>query len=69
MLPGGLDIVRREETERDGHAFSGPEHGHTVDIPARKPNQQAAIGTGVPLAPFPGVADVLHAAEETSGRP
>ena len=33
----GLDILRLEEAERDGHAFSGPKHGHTFDIFARKP--------------------------------
>ena len=37
VLLDGLDIVRLEETERDGHAFSGPKHWHTVGILARKP--------------------------------
>ena len=36
-LLDGLDILRLEETERDGHAFSGPKHWHTFDILARKP--------------------------------
>ena len=35
-LLDGLDILRFEETERDGHAFSGPKHWHTFDILARK---------------------------------
>ena len=37
VLLDGLDIVRLQETERDGHAFSGPKHWHTFDILARKP--------------------------------
>ena len=37
VLLGGLDILRLEETEQDGHAFSGPKHWHTFDILARKP--------------------------------
>jgi hypothetical protein len=37
MLLDGLDILRLDETERDGHAFSGPKHWHTFDILARKP--------------------------------
>ena len=37
VLLDGLDILRLEETERDGHAFSGPKHWHTFDILARKP--------------------------------
>jgi tellurite methyltransferase len=37
VLLAGLDILRLEETERDGHAFSGPKHWHTFDILARKP--------------------------------
>lgn len=36
-LLDGLDILRLEETERDGHAFSGPKHWHTFGILARKP--------------------------------
>ena len=36
-LLDGLDILCLEETERDGHAFSGPRHWHTFDILARKP--------------------------------
>jgi hypothetical protein len=36
-LLDGLDILRLEETERDGHAISGPKHWHTFDILARKP--------------------------------
>jgi SAM-dependent methyltransferase len=36
-LLDGLDVLRLEETERDGHAFSGPKHWHTFDILARKP--------------------------------
>lgn len=37
VLLDGLDILRLEETERDGHAFSGPKHWHTFAILARKP--------------------------------
>jgi len=37
VLLDGLNILRLEETERDGHAFSGPKHWHTFDILARKP--------------------------------
>ena len=37
VLVDGLDILRLEETERDGHAFSGPKHWHTFDILARRP--------------------------------
>jgi hypothetical protein len=37
VLLDGLDILRLEETERDGRAFSGPKHRHTFDILARKP--------------------------------
>jgi tellurite methyltransferase len=37
MLLDGLDILRLQETEHDGHAFSGPKHWHTFDILARKP--------------------------------
>ncbi len=36
VMLDGLDILRLEETERDGHAFSGPKHWHTLDILARK---------------------------------
>ena len=36
-LLDGLDILHLEETEQDGHAFSGPKHWHTFDILARKP--------------------------------
>ena len=37
VLLDGLDILRLEETEQDGHAFSGPKHWHTFDILAREP--------------------------------
>ena len=37
VLLDGLDILRLEETEYDGRAFSGPKHWHTFDILARKP--------------------------------
>ena len=37
VLLDGLDIIRFEETKRDGHAFSGPKHWHTFDILAREP--------------------------------
>jgi hypothetical protein len=40
MLLDGLDIRRLEESERDGHAFSGPKHWHTFDILARKPTSK-----------------------------
>jgi hypothetical protein len=36
-LLDGLDILRLQETERDGPASSGPKHWHTFDIIARKP--------------------------------
>jgi SAM-dependent methyltransferase len=36
-LLDGLDVLRLEETERDGHAFSGTKHWHTFDILAREP--------------------------------
>jgi hypothetical protein len=68
VLLDGLDILRLEETERDGHAFSGPKHWHTFDILAPQTSQQAPIGTGVLLAPFPGVVDVLYAAEDAGFR-
>jgi len=35
-LLDGLDILRLEETEQDGRAFSGPKHWHTFDILARR---------------------------------
>ena len=35
-LLNGLQILRLQETEHDGHAFSGPKHWHTFDILARK---------------------------------
>ena len=35
----GLQILRLSETERDGHAFSGPKHWHTFDILVRNPGQ------------------------------
>jgi SAM-dependent methyltransferase len=35
----GLQIVRLDETERDGQAFSGPKHWHTFDVLARNPGQ------------------------------
>jgi SAM-dependent methyltransferase len=37
VLLDGLMILRLEETERDGTAFSGPKHWHTFDILARRP--------------------------------
>jgi hypothetical protein len=37
VLLDGLDVLRLEETEQDGHAFSGPKHWHTFDILAGKP--------------------------------
>jgi SAM-dependent methyltransferase len=49
-LLAGLDILHLEETEQDGHAFSGPKHWHTFDILARRPVSKHPIGTGVPLA-------------------
>ena len=36
VLLDGLDILRLQETEPDGHAFSGPKHWHTFDILACK---------------------------------
>jgi SAM-dependent methyltransferase len=38
-LLAGLQILRLDETERDGQAFSGPKHWHTFDILARNPGQ------------------------------
>jgi SAM-dependent methyltransferase len=35
-LLNGLQILRLQETEHDGHTFSGPKHWHTFDILARK---------------------------------
>lgn len=35
VLLDGLQILRLEETEQDGHAASGPKHWHTFDILAR----------------------------------
>jgi hypothetical protein len=35
VLLDGLQILRLEETEHDGHAASGPKHWHTFDILAR----------------------------------
>jgi hypothetical protein len=63
----GLKILRLEEAERDGHAFSSPKRWNTFDILAQS-NQQAPAGTGVPLE-FPQrhltrALDVLYAAEE-----
>ena len=37
VLLDSLDILRLKETERDGHAFSGPKHWHIFDVLARKP--------------------------------
>ena len=37
VLLDGLKILRLEEAERDGRAFSGPKHWHTFDILARNP--------------------------------
>lgn len=53
VLLDGLDILRLEETERDGHAFSGPKHLAHLRHPRPQTNQRAPIGTGVPLAPSP----------------
>jgi len=36
-LLAGLQILRLDETERDGQAYSGPKHWHTFDILARRP--------------------------------
>jgi SAM-dependent methyltransferase len=35
-LLDGLQILRLDETEHDGHAFSGPKHWHIFDVLARK---------------------------------
>ena len=32
VLLDGLDILLLQETEQDGHAFSGPKYRHTFDI-------------------------------------
>jgi hypothetical protein len=37
VLLDGLNILRLEETERDGHAFSGPKPWHTFDTLVGKP--------------------------------
>jgi len=36
-LLAGLQILRLDETERDGQAYSGPKHWHTYDILVREP--------------------------------
>ncbi len=60
VLLDGLDILRLQETEQDGHAYSGPKHWHTFDILARQP-----ISTPPParasreLAHLRGLEDVL----------
>jgi hypothetical protein len=36
-LLGGLDVLRLEETEREGRAYSGPKQWHLFDIMARRP--------------------------------
>lgn len=48
VLLDGLDILRLEESERDGHAFSGPKRWHTFDILARKPisKHPSALASG-----------------------
>lgn len=48
VLLDGLDLLRLEETERDGHAFSGPKHWHTFDILARKPISKRPPAPGYP---------------------
>ena len=58
VLLDGLDIVRLEETERDGHAFTGPKHWHTFDILARKPISKRPSAPR-PASTFSGVVDVL----------
>jgi len=37
VLLDGLQILRLDETEQDGSAFSGPKHWHTFGVLARKP--------------------------------
>jgi hypothetical protein len=37
-LLAGLEVLRLDETERDGQAFRGPKHWHTYDILARSPS-------------------------------
>ena len=44
VLLDGLDIVRLEEIEQDGHAFSGPKPWHTFGILARNP--ASTLGNG-----------------------
>ena len=36
-LFAGLDVVRFEEEDADGRAFSGPKHWHVFDVIARRP--------------------------------
>jgi trans-aconitate methyltransferase len=35
-LLGGMDVIRLEETEREGRAYSGPKHWHLFDVLARR---------------------------------
>ena len=61
LLLDGLDILRLEETNETGR-LQRPEALAHLRHPRPQTNQQAPIGTGVPLAPFSGVVEVLYAA-------
>ena len=60
VLLDGLDIVRLEEIEQDGHAFSGPKHWHTFDILARRAGrlpQVLAVERRPPRLMWPQLSD------------
>jgi hypothetical protein len=54
-LLGGLQILRLEETEQDGHASSVPNHWHTFDILGRRPASTAGRRHALPSLERPGV--------------
>lgn len=45
-LLDGLQIIRLEETEQDGQAFSGPKHWHLFDVLARRRHESAFYAAG-----------------------
>ena len=67
VLLDGLDILRLEETEYDGRAFSGPKHWHTFDILARKPASEHPPAPEPRLSSWPATPhrclDVRHTAD------
>jgi SAM-dependent methyltransferase len=48
-LLDGLQILRLQETEYDGHAFTGPKHWHIFDTLAR--HQPSVTPAGLPATP------------------